>query len=867
MLVPAALQRWAAEHQEQLSPETQQEVRVIGSALERSALAERDIASLTQTDLDVLRGQLGADRSERASLLLNVTRNWFDTIPTPSTHTPPPPTPPTATAPTATAPPVDPPTATSPVGFAISTQQANPPDRQAASLAHAAPAAQVNEIATPTFLGSDKVDEEDTLRLHGPERSPMLWVGVVAGLLVLGALAAGAWFLFARSNDADTSLETDVVAVPTSEDAVAAPATSTPENETAATDTAASGAGTDTQAVAVDPTVAAEIVATPVPTPADGYWADTDTVLNAGTTAITASTYNVSPANRAVLNGHTAGLTGVVVALDGRVLTSGEDQRLVNWGREVTLAQPDVLNVASPLTALTRTDGDIMVMGDQSGGIAIIDLSDESSTPQTLRIHPVAISALTALDANTVAVASVNGEVRIFETDSPQQFVAIEVGTEVTAMAAIDPATLITATASGAIELWDLTVTPPVSSLVTERPLPVTAMTSLADGRIASADVAGAIHIGSAVPGATPDLVLVGHIGAVRALHEFEPGRLASGGDDGTLRVWDLVTGSAVLLLEGHGDRITGIANTLDGRLVSAGADGTGRVWDLERPPGALVFAPHERNVSAVASLGGTGFVSGGLDGQVVLGTATAGTQPITLHRHLSPVVGAAPTTSGEIVSLDATGNLRLTSPLPGTPLLFDGSVGSDATALAVRGADGVATGHNDGTVRLHDFVDQTATLERHNGAVTALAAMSDGRIVSGGVDKIVQITDPADPAERLTFELHVAAIDAVAALDDGRIASAGTDGIYVWSPDNPGESIRLTGHRSPVLSLVPMPNDQLLSSAADGRVRLWDLSRPDLDAAILIDVPGANNPYLTVLDDGTAVAGAARGHLFFPVR
>src|SRR5262249_33091484 len=57
--------------------------------------------------------------------------------------------------------------------------------------------------------------------------------------------------------------------------------------------------------------------------------------------------------------------------------------------------------------------------------------------------------------------------------------------------------------------------------------------------------------------------------------------RLASGGEDKKVRVWDTTTGREVLSLPGHTDRCECLAFSPDGhRLASASFDGTIRIWD-----------------------------------------------------------------------------------------------------------------------------------------------------------------------------------------------------------------------------------------------------------------------------------------------
>src|SRR5262249_23590626 len=58
--------------------------------------------------------------------------------------------------------------------------------------------------------------------------------------------------------------------------------------------------------------------------------------------------------------------------------------------------------------------------------------------------------------------------------------------------------------------------------------------------------------------------------------------RMASGGADRTVRVWDGATGRAIHVLRGHSGTINRLAFSPDGtRLASVGGDRTVRIWDL----------------------------------------------------------------------------------------------------------------------------------------------------------------------------------------------------------------------------------------------------------------------------------------------
>jgi WD40 repeat protein len=71
----------------------------------------------------------------------------------------------------------------------------------------------------------------------------------------------------------------------------------------------------------------------------------------------------------------------------------------------------------------------------------------------------------------------------------------------------------------------------------------------------------------------------VGHVGSVFRLCEMPNGLLASGGADGTVRLWDVGSGECVKTLKGHVGAVLDVVCLGKGRVASAGADGTVKIW------------------------------------------------------------------------------------------------------------------------------------------------------------------------------------------------------------------------------------------------------------------------------------------------
>jgi WD40 repeat protein len=82
--------------------------------------------------------------------------------------------------------------------------------------------------------------------------------------------------------------------------------------------------------------------------------------------------------------------------------------------------------------------------------------------------------------------------------------------------------------------------------------------------------------------------------------------KLASGGCDRLVHVWDLSRGYANIkeeqVIENHADWVLGVAFTPDGkRLLTASRDKTAKVWDLAAKESVLTFPDHQNPVYAVA--------------------------------------------------------------------------------------------------------------------------------------------------------------------------------------------------------------------------------------------------------------------------
>ncbi len=272
--------------------------------------------------------------------------------------------------------------------------------------------------------------------------------------------------------------------------------------------------------------------------------------------------------------------------------------------------------------------------------------------------------------------------------------------------------------------------------------------------------------------------------------------RLAIGGSEVVIQIWDVATRKSLVTCEGHTGSEHEVAWSPDGkRLASASGDSTARIWDVDTGKSLLTYQNHffghmPVGVQSVAwSPDGKRLASAGQDAKVQIWDADSGATLRTCWIHTKAVVGVAWSPDGKRLasaSLDLT--VRIWDATTGEPLLtcrghseavFGIAWSPDGTRLASASAD-----H---TVRIWDArLDQPPLLLclGHAKDVLGVAWSPDGtRLASASMDQTVRIWDAATGELALTYQGHTGDVQKVAWSPDGKwLASASADGtVRLW--------------------------------------------------------------------------------------
>jgi WD40 repeat protein len=268
--------------------------------------------------------------------------------------------------------------------------------------------------------------------------------------------------------------------------------------------------------------------------------------------------------------------------------------------------------------------------------------------------------------------------------------------------------------------------------------------------------------------------------------------RLATGGVDSEICVWNVEDFQQLLTCQGHDNWILSLAFSPKGELLASGAeDRTIKIWDVQTGVCCKTLQGHTNYVHSVAfSPDGKLLASGSVDRTIKLWDVRTGNCLNTLSGHRSWV---------ENVRFQPNGQL-------------------------------LASSSGDRTIKLWDVTTGQCleTLTGHSGQISSIAFANRKILASASSDLTIKLWDITKAECYKTLLGHSGQIWSITFREDGQIlASCSHDStIKLWDVQT-GKCIdTLLGHQSQVRSIAFRKNSSVLASGGgDQTVRFWDVS------------------------------------------
>jgi len=321
--------------------------------------------------------------------------------------------------------------------------------------------------------------------------------------------------------------------------------------------------------------------------------------------------------------------------------------------------------------------------------------------------------------------------------------------------------------------------------------------------------------------------------------------RLVTGGDDKTIKIWEIATGKELFALPGaHEAAVSCVAFSPDGRQIVSG-DGSGEIkgWDAANLDKAITLIRHGNDwiPSVSFSPDGKQLVSAGSRDKVIkVWDAATGAEIIAFSgsEHADGVICTDFSPNGKHI---VSGDWSATTDWGGDIIIWDAASGNEVMKFAVKSwttavsfsPDGKllasAAGGDWGLINIRDALTGTiVTTINGSGMPNSIAFSPDNKyIVSGGSDCTVKVWDIATGKRVTTLRGHGNAVSSVVfTLDGKRIVSGSEDGtIKVWDAYVDYAAKYFRSHTNAVKTAFSPDGKRLVSRTMDGKMKVWDVA------------------------------------------
>ncbi|MBS0652127.1 MAG: F-box/WD repeat-containing protein [Verrucomicrobia bacterium] len=277
--------------------------------------------------------------------------------------------------------------------------------------------------------------------------------------------------------------------------------------------------------------------------------------------------------------------------------------------------------------------------------------------------------------------------------------------------------------------------------------------------------------------GAHKEQILTGHEGSVRCVIQAD-GKIISGSNDTTMKVWDLEKGKCLTTLEGHEGAVSAL--TFDkGKIVSGSIDGSIKAWNVETGECLHTLFENDEAIACLAVNKGK-VISGSMDSTIKIWDLESEKCLTALKGHQGPITSLA----------------------VANELIFSAS--------------------SDGTIKVWDLETGECITTINEHCVSLV--INNGKIYAASIDNTIKILDIESGECLQTLKGHDDYIVSLTIVNDKIISCSFDNVVKIWDAETGKCLHTMHGSKGVILDMT-YADGKVISGSNDNTIKIWDLS------------------------------------------